>query len=36
MRQERNGLLIGPYESSKTMQLSKDWAQDGVPAGNLE
>jgi len=25
LRQERDGLLIGPYESKESMKLSEDW-----------
>ena len=25
LRQEKNGLLIGPYESSKAMKMQSDW-----------
>ena len=31
MRRERGGLLIGPYESEKKMQISEDWVKNGVP-----
>ena len=33
LRQERTGLLVGPYESQKTMNLSEDWVRKGVPPG---
>lgn len=33
MRQERAGLLIGPYESEATMKMCEDWAINGVPPG---
>ena len=33
-RQERDGLLIGPYEHPDRMVLSDDWVQDGVRPGN--
>ncbi|XP_065319446.1 dimethylglycine dehydrogenase, mitochondrial-like isoform X2 [Gordionus sp. m RMFG-2023] len=31
MRQEKNALLIGPYENSKIMELREDWITRGVP-----
>ena len=30
--QERNGLLVGPYEKADKMKLQEDWV-DGVPPG---
>jgi dimethylglycine dehydrogenase len=33
MRQERDGLLWGPYESETKMKLCDDWYHNGVPAG---
>ncbi|GAB6032248.1 hypothetical protein CHUAL_010888 [Chamberlinius hualienensis] len=33
MRQERSGLLVGPYESTTSMKMCEDWAIDGVPPG---
>ncbi|KAK7072806.1 hypothetical protein SK128_028194 [Halocaridina rubra] len=33
LRQERDGLLIGPYESVATMKQSEDWVKNGVPPG---
>ena len=30
-RQERDGLLIGPYESGESMVQMEDWARQGVP-----
>ena len=30
-RQERDGLLIGPYESQESMVQMEDWARAGVP-----
>uniref|UniRef100_UPI00358E3FF8 dimethylglycine dehydrogenase, mitochondrial n=1 Tax=Myxine glutinosa TaxID=7769 RepID=UPI00358E3FF8 len=33
LRQERQGLLIGPYESKETMRLQDDWMENGVPSG---
>uniref|UniRef100_T2M409 Dimethylglycine dehydrogenase,mitochondrial n=1 Tax=Hydra vulgaris TaxID=6087 RepID=T2M409_HYDVU len=32
LRQEKNGLLIGPYESAKVMKVQSDW-WDGVTPG---
>ncbi|XP_071846025.1 dimethylglycine dehydrogenase, mitochondrial-like isoform X2 [Apostichopus japonicus] len=32
-RQERSGLLFGPYEKSHMMRLQEDWVTDGVPKG---
>ena len=31
LRQERDGLLIGPYESSESMVQMEGWTRDGVP-----
>jgi len=31
LRQERDGLLIGPYESQNSMVQMDDWTRDGVP-----
>ncbi|XP_034403046.1 dimethylglycine dehydrogenase, mitochondrial [Cyclopterus lumpus] len=33
MRQERDGLLFGPYEKMEKMVLQDSWVRDGVPAG---
>ncbi|XP_070599325.1 dimethylglycine dehydrogenase, mitochondrial [Erythrolamprus reginae] len=33
LRQERDGLLLGPYESQEKMKLQKSWVDDGVPPG---
>ena len=33
LRQERDGLLIGPYESQEAMVQMESWARAGVPAG---
>ena len=33
MRQERAGLLIGPYEAPDKMKMCDDWYTDGVPPG---
>ncbi|KAF0299207.1 Dimethylglycine dehydrogenase, mitochondrial [Amphibalanus amphitrite] len=32
-RQERDGLLIGPYEHQDSMNLSEDWVLQGVRKG---
>ena len=33
MRQERGGLLMGPYEAPEKMKMCEDWYMDGVPPG---
>jgi len=33
MRQERDGLLFGPYENATKMKLCDDWYHNGVPPG---
>jgi len=33
MRQERDGLLFGPYEHEAKMKLCDDWYYNGVPPG---
>uniref|UniRef100_F7DS18 Dimethylglycine dehydrogenase, mitochondrial n=1 Tax=Ornithorhynchus anatinus TaxID=9258 RepID=F7DS18_ORNAN len=33
LRQERDGLLFGPYESQEKMKLQSSWVTDGVPPG---
>lgn len=33
LRQERDGLLMGPYEGADKMQLCQDWYDDKVPPG---
>ncbi|KAK8758858.1 hypothetical protein V5799_003507 [Amblyomma americanum] len=33
MRQERDGLLIGPYEHQDKMKICDDWVTDRVPPG---
>ncbi|XP_076063231.1 dimethylglycine dehydrogenase, mitochondrial-like isoform X2 [Oratosquilla oratoria] len=33
LRQERDGLLIGPYEAKENMQLCSDWVHNGVTPG---
>lgn len=34
LRQERDGFLVGPYESIDTMKMSENWSTKGVPKGN--
>ncbi|MBN3322733.1 M2GD protein, partial [Atractosteus spatula] len=33
LRQERDGLLFGPYEKQEKMKLQDSWITDGVPPG---
>ncbi|XP_041042876.1 dimethylglycine dehydrogenase, mitochondrial isoform X2 [Carcharodon carcharias] len=33
LRQERDGLLFGPYEDQKKMMIQESWLTDGVPPG---
>lgn len=33
LRMERDGLLIGPYESPESMKQCEDWVRDAVPKG---
>nr|XP_006819782.1 PREDICTED: dimethylglycine dehydrogenase, mitochondrial-like [Saccoglossus kowalevskii] len=33
LRQERTGLLIGPYEHQDKMRMQDSWVEDGVPPG---
>ncbi|NXC16260.1 M2GD protein, partial [Corythaeola cristata] len=33
LRQERDGLLFGPYESEEKMKLQDSWVTNGVPPG---
>lgn len=33
LRQERDGLLFGPYENMEKMKLQDSWVTDGVPPG---
>ena len=33
LRQERQGLLVGPYEGADKMQLCEDWYDSGPPQG---
>ncbi|XP_028661549.2 dimethylglycine dehydrogenase, mitochondrial isoform X1 [Erpetoichthys calabaricus] len=33
LRQERDGLLFGPYEKQEKMKLQESWVTDGVPPG---
>uniref|UniRef100_A0A8D1R3Q3 Dimethylglycine dehydrogenase, mitochondrial n=1 Tax=Sus scrofa TaxID=9823 RepID=A0A8D1R3Q3_PIG len=35
LRQERDGLLFGPYESQEKMKLQDSWVTSGVPPGFL-
>ena len=30
---ERDGILVGPYESKDTMKVCEDWARGKVPSG---
>ena len=30
---ERDGILVGPYESKDTMKVCEDWARNRVPQG---
>ena len=30
---ERDGILVGPYESKETMKVCEDWARQKVPQG---
>ena len=36
LRQERDGLLVGPYESWDTMKLQDQWFDNGVSQGILD
>ncbi|XP_063309655.1 dimethylglycine dehydrogenase, mitochondrial [Pelobates fuscus] len=33
LRQERDGLLFGPYEAQEKMKLQESWVTEGVPPG---
>ncbi|XP_043919643.1 dimethylglycine dehydrogenase, mitochondrial [Protopterus annectens] len=33
LRQERDGILFGPYEKQEKMKLQESWVTDGVPPG---
>ncbi|XP_014449795.1 dimethylglycine dehydrogenase, mitochondrial [Alligator mississippiensis] len=33
LRQERDGLLFGPYESQEKMKIQESWVTNGVPPG---
>lgn len=33
LRQERGGLLVGPYENQNKMKVCQDWVEKGVPPG---
>ena len=35
LRQERDGLLFGPYESQEKMKVQDSWVTDGVPPGKF-
>ncbi len=35
LRQERDGLLMGPYEGQDKMKMCDDWYDNGVPPGML-
>lgn len=35
LRQERDGLLFGPYESQEKMKLQASWVAHGVPPGGF-
>ena len=35
VRQERTGLLIGPYEEIEKMKIQEDWYEDGPPKVGL-
>ena len=35
LRQERDGLLVGPYEKPHKMRLQDDWVDNGVPPGKF-
>ena len=35
LRQERSGLLFGPYEKSHMMKQQDNWIRDGVPQGDM-
>lgn len=35
LRQERDGILFGPYESPEKMKLQESWVKNGVPPGNF-
>lgn len=35
VRQERDGLLLGPYESQEKMKLQDTWVTSGVPPGGF-
>ena len=32
---ERDGLLVGPYETGEKMKLCDDWYKNGVDSGKL-
>ena len=35
LRMERDGLLVGPYETGEKMKLCDDWYRDGVDSGKF-
>lgn len=35
LRQERDGLLFGPYEKVERMRIQDSWAREGVPPGQV-
>lgn len=35
LRQERDGLLFGPYESQEKMKVQDSWVTSGVPPGGF-
>lgn len=35
LRQERDGLLFGPYESQEKMKVQDSWVANGVPLGGF-
>ena len=35
LRMERDGLLVGPYETGEKMKLCDDWYKNGVDSGKL-
>lgn len=35
LRQERDGLLFGPYESQEKMKVLDSWVTSGVPPGGF-
>ena len=35
-RQEKSGLLLGPYETADRMKIKEDWYDNGPPKGNVK